>query len=336
MTSKGDLCFLGEYTKKMEEFEERLKALEAKGSSQEEIKSLEDERVEYLLVASPFVNRYYHGEEEVAEQPQVANRGLHAFIETQTVEKRGKIYEDYMRVVEDKIIDPKRISCANNEYYCMDCNVPYVICQTESILSCPQCGKSRQFMDTENGKLLTYNEETSSTVVVNFAYKRINHLIEHLACFQGRETTNIPNEVLDMLRSEFKMNRIKDSQEISQKLVRETLRKLKLNKYYEHSVMITFLLNGLPPPTIDYETEERLKSMFRDISYSFERNKPKGRSNFLSYSYCIRKMCELIERDDLAVCFPFLKSREKLENQDKMWKKICEDLRFEFIPSSNV
>ena len=31
--------------------------------------------------------------------------------------------------------------------------------------------------------------------------------------------------------------------------------------------------------------------------------------------------------------FPLLKSTEKLYAQDQIWKKICKDLRWEFIPS---
>ena len=31
--------------------------------------------------------------------------------------------------------------------------------------------------------------------------------------------------------------------------------------------------------------------------------------------------------------FPLLKSREKLQQQDFIWKKICNDLEWEYIPS---
>lgn len=44
-------------------------------------------------------------------------------------------------------------------------------------------------------------------------------------------------------------------------------------------------------------------------------------------------MCELLGKDDLLKYFPLLKSKQKLHEQDKIWKDICADLRWQFIPS---
>jgi len=41
----------------------------------------------------------------------------------------------------------------------------------------------------------------------------------------------------------------------------------------------------------------------------------------------------LLEMDEFLVCFPLLNSREKLHQQDQIWKKICEELQWEFIKS---
>ena len=61
---------------------------------------------------------------------------------------------------------------------------------------------------------------------------------------------------------------------------------------------------------------------------------PPERKNFLSYSYVLHKFCELLEYDNLLCYFSLLKSREKLQEQDKIWKKICEELKWEYIPSA--
>ena len=111
------------------------------------------------------------------------------------------------------------------------------------------------------------------------------------------------------------------------------LKKLRLHQYYEHIPHIISKITGNLPPTINRETEERLKSMFRDIQMPFARHCPKQRINFLSYSYVLNKMCQLLELDDFIKCFPLLKSRDKLRLQDKIWEKICEDNKWEYIPS---
>jgi hypothetical protein len=38
--------------------------------------------------------------------------------------------------------------------------------------------------------------------------------------------------------------------------------------------------------------------------------------------------------DNFLKYFPLLKSKEKLIEQDDIWKKICNELQWEFVPSS--
>lgn len=120
---------------------------------------------------------------------------------------------------------------------------------------------------------------------------------------------------------------------LTPKKLRDILKKLDKNKYYEHVPHIINRLNGLPPPTISRETEEELRRMFKEIEETFIKYCPKNRKNFLSYSYVLHKFFQLLELDEFLPCFMLLKSREKLHQQDLIWKKICEELRWEFIPS---
>jgi hypothetical protein len=112
------------------------------------------------------------------------------------------------------------------------------------------------------------------------------------------------------------------------------LKKLRLNSYYEHIPHIMSKITGKPPPTINRETEEKLKNMFKEIQITFAKHKPDDRINFLSYSYTLHKMCELLELDEFLKCFPLLKSREKLRTQDKIWFLITKDLNWEMLWST--
>jgi hypothetical protein len=73
--------------------------------------------------------------------------------------------------------------------------------------------------------------------------------------------------------------------------------------------------------------------MFRDIQEPFMRHCPPNRKNFLSYSYVLHKFCQLLELDEYLPYFKLLKSTEKLRDQDRIWMKVCEELKFQFIPS---
>ena len=71
--------------------------------------------------------------------------------------------------------------------------------------------------------------------------------------------------------------------------------------------------------------------MFQQIQNPFDKHCPEERKNFLSYSYVLYKFCELLSEDEYLPCFPLLKSKEKLYQQDVIWKKICKELQWEFI-----
>ena len=49
--------------------------------------------------------------------------------------------------------------------------------------------------------------------------------------------------------------------------------------------------------------------------------------------YNIYKLCELLDQQEFLPIFPMLKDREKRIEQDEIWKKICEELNWEFIPT---
>lgn len=164
-------------------------------------------------------------------------------------------------------------------------------------------------------------------------YRKINHFNEWLAQFQAKETTEIPDIVYDKIVVEINKERIGNIAKLTPKKLRIILKKLDLNKYYEHIPHIINRLNGIPPPRLTQETEELFRNMFRDIQTPFMKHCPSWRKNFLSYSYVLHKFCQLTGKNEFLKCFPLLKSREKLYEMDKIWKHICEDLDWEFYRS---
>jgi hypothetical protein len=199
----------------------------------------------------------------------------------------------------------------------------------EAIFTCTTCG-FQDFVLIDSDKP-SYKDPPRE--VSYYAYKRINHFNEWLAQFQAKETTEIPQEVYDAILVELKKERIMDFRTLKGSKVKEILKKLKFNKYYEHIPHIINRLNGQTAPVMSREVEEKLRYMFKEIQPSFQAHCPKGRSNFLSYSYVLYKFCELLELDEYLPCFPLLKNRDKLYVQDKIWQKICADLSWEFIKS---
>jgi ribosomal protein S27AE/predicted DNA-binding transcriptional regulator len=243
--------------------------------------------------------------------------------------QRKDIFTNYLADVENMTVDKKIEKLRDVCPTCQDSNI-FHFAETSELV-CDRCGLVLACLISEE---LTYREEQeTSEKVVNYSYKRENHFNEWLSQFQAQETTNIPPEVIEQLRNELKKIKIKTLEEITHARVRSLLKKLKLNKYYEHVPYIANILSGIKPPRMPQELEERLRIMFKDIQKPFDDNCPSNRRNFLSYSYVLYKFCELLSQDTYLKYFPLLKSKEKLYQQDIIWRKICEDLKWEFIPT---
>lgn len=243
-------------------------------------------------------------------------------------QSKEKMYESYsIRIGDEQLMIDQQDD--GTIEHCFICGVERKLFMSDGKMICPNCGDEK-FILIDSDKP-SYKEPPRE--LSYFAYKRINHLNEWLAQFQAKESTDIPQEVYDKILLELKKERMEDISQLSTHKLREILKKLKLNKYYEHVPHIINRLNGVPPPTISREIEEELRRMFKEIQMPFHKFCPKDRKNFLSYSYVLHKFMQLLEMDEFLPCFMLLKSREKLHQQDQIWKKICEYLRWEFIPS---
>jgi hypothetical protein len=213
--------------------------------------------------------------------------------------------------------------------HCSKCNIAREEVASEGVLVCPLCGSEEYMMVVSDFPSFRDPMKERNT----YAYKKINHLNEILNQFQAKESTIIPEEVMNEVICEVRKRRIQNIAELTEKDIREILKKLNKSKYYEHAAHILSRLNGNPPPTITPEIEEKIRAMFQEIQAPFLIHCPNDRTNFLSYSYILYKFFELLELDEYKIYFPLLKSRDRLIAHDQIWKKICDYLKWEFIQS---
>jgi hypothetical protein len=211
---------------------------------------------------------------------------------------------------------------------CQSCNKGEMIpVEHEGIMVCNVCAKQVTYL-IENEKP-SYKEPPKEACF--YAYKRINHFKEILAQFQAKETTQIPEEVLENIKQQLNKERIPLSKFTNSK-AKEVLKKLGYNKYYEHIPFIKDKL-GIKPPIMTPELEETLCNLFMEIQGPYAKFCPDDRVNFLNYYYTVYKLCELLEKNEFLSYFPMLKDKEKRIEQDDIWKKICEELNWVFIPT---
>ena len=286
------------------------------------------EEHDYLLKVGNILFEYY--DDNILTENDTNKNLLDFFNKNKSknnISKKGKLLDEYLNIV-DNTYEYKNITIVPDNI-CDKCGGNITLNYIEGISICLDCGEQYNILidsDKPNYKEPTYESNY-------FAYKRINHFNEWLSQFQAKESTDIPSEIIEKIMLELKKERIVNVANISHNKIREILKKLKLNKYYEHIPYIINKINGKPPPTISKEIEEKLRFMFKEIQTPFQKHCPKQRKNFLSYSYVIHKFIQLLSIDEFLVYFPLLKSREKLYQQDKIWKNICKDLNWQFINS---
>ena len=228
-------------------------------------------------------------------------------------------------------IEPNHIKSNNNNSLdtCQLCDTQLLLLLQEGLMICNTCGYQELLLVEQNRPVYRQANKESS----HQSYKRINHFNEWVSQIQGKESTDIPDEIFERIVQEIKKEKIRDTGKLSYNKMREILKKLKYNKYYEHIYYIIYRLNVISPPNFSPELEERLRNMFKEIQGPFLKHCPEKRKNFLSYSYVLFKFCQLLEKDEYLKHFSLLKSREKLHVQDQIWRKICEEVNWEYIQS---
>ena len=165
------------------------------------------------------------------------------------------------------------------------------------------------------------------------AYIRLNHFKEILSQFQAKETTLIPEQVIVAIRNRIKKERITDVQKhLTYAKMREILRKLGFNKYFEHIQYINSLF-GIKPPVMSEELYQTLCILFIEIQHPYTIHCPANRTNFFNYTYTFYQLCVLLDQTQYLPFIPLLKDRQKQLEQDQIWAKICRELDWEFIPT---
>jgi hypothetical protein len=308
-----------------------------------ELKKLKTEKKRYLLENSKYIFQYFEQKQQISSGT-TANQNtniLNSFFkirspnpdatnpQSEKYAQSKKTYQNYWRNVNNEITNIQDFVVPSD--VCEICNRGEMIPQDEEgILICnnQNCGKFITYI-VDSSK--PTNKEPPSEVSYT-AYIRLNHFKEILSQFQAKETTQIPEEVIEAIRARIKKERIKDMTLINYDKMRDILRKLGFNKYFEHIQYINSLF-GIKPPIMNEELHETLCVLFIEIQKPWAVHCPANRTNFFNYTYTLYQLCVLLDQTQYLPYIPMMKDREKQLEQDMIWKKVCQDLDWQFIPS---
>ncbi len=178
----------------------------------------------------------------------------------------------------------RALSWSGQDLVCRECGVSLIMLPKEAAVVCPQCGSHTPFQET-TADALPFGERPPCS---QSTYSRHNHMAEFLAQVQGRENTEVPQDVVDRLRAQLRKHRLLDSPaRITPPVVRNHLRQIKLSRWYDNAMQLAIIVTGgrcprlvLPPDLVrDIYASFALAQEPFDVAIQGDK-----RTNFLAYS----------------------------------------------------
>jgi hypothetical protein len=311
----------------------------------DEIKTLQNNKKQlqylkkkYLIDNSKHIFNYFEEKKDISEGGIVNINVLNNFFNNKK---------------DSNNIKPAKHSTAKNKYHAYWKNVNDEISATSEFIThddvCRKCNRGELVPHEEEGILICNNRKCGifesyiidcskpankepPNEVSYTAYIRLNHFKEILSQFQAKETTQIPETVINSIRNRIIKERITDTSTLTYDKMRDILRKLGLNKYFEHIQYINSIF-GIKPPIMNEELHETLCVLFIEIQKPWAIHCPPNRTNFFNYTYTLYQLCVLLDQKQYIPYIVQLKDDLKRREQDQIWKLVCESLNWEYYPS---
>lgn len=319
--------------------DERLRLKDEIKETTNKIRELKQKKKQYFLNNSKHIFEYFEDKQTISSGTGNKNNRnvLNSFFKIKDISNNGDDIEirsnniaKYWRNVNNEITNIQDYVVPIDVcHYCY--NGEFIPRDEEGIMICNnvKCGKFIHYVF--DGSKPSNKEPPSEPSYT--AYIRLNHFKEILSQFQAKETTQIPDKVIDDISKRIKKERIQDiRKELNYDKMREILRKLGYNKYFEHIQFINSKF-GIIPPIMNEQLHETLCFLFIEIQKPWAVHCPPSRTNFFNYTYTLYQLCVLLDQTQYLPYIPLMKDREKQLDQDQIWSKVCNDLDWEYHPT---
>lgn len=204
------------------------------------------EEISYLLNTGRLIKDFYVDKQEPAVAAKVSKTAkpakrprkrrdlsaveksgsMQAWAGMKTTHRDGAFYKQYKSLLGEEGDSPPYQAMPEGDVdSCPACDEPFIIDNKEAAQVCTKCGLCRNYMEHGTANL-TYDQEMSMATTSNSPYEKMNHLNEILAQVQGKETTAVPDAILDAVRVEFKKDGVKYARQVTPEAVLRYLKKL--------------------------------------------------------------------------------------------------------------
>lgn len=201
---------------------------------------------------------------------------------------------------------------------CLECGQPQIKDFSTSTLIC-DCGVSENAHFAEDHYRLDLVNPEEYNEVTPY-YKLEGHWREVNAQLRG-EGGNVQIQMVEDVRTLYIING-KDPKKATKEETIEYMGRTGWNKYYEHAIQVTSILNGQEPDWANSEEQELLDRRFCDAVQAWMNAPPSvrnGRTSFMNYQDFALRCCLMDGFYHLICSLKALKTGKTIKEINKIW-----------------
>jgi len=234
--------------------------------------------------------------------------------------RKSQIISDFLRIAKQYIslenVNLKKIMICNA---CYSNNLKES--DDSSIFHCQECGNQVEVLDDAP----TFKDAERVNMSSRYTYTCKGHFSESMNRFEGKQNTEISEEVIEILKKEMKLHGL-DSTNFTKDHLYLFLSENKLSDFYADINLIYFLITKINPPDITKYRSELLE-MFEQLEEAYREVKSDDRLNSLNVNWKLYKLLQLLDYPCKKDDFFCLKTPTKQGEHEEKWYDMIEYLK---------
>jgi hypothetical protein len=234
--------------------------------------------------------------------------------------RKTQIANNYIRIAK-KYVKIENYKKKSQKIFCDACfSTKLRQSDDDSIYIC-QCGNEIEILDDAP----TFKDAERVNMSSRYTYTCRGHFIEAMNRFEGKQNTEIPQKVIDIIKREMELHGL-TRETITKDHIYMFLSENKLSDFYADINLIYFLVTSINPPDItNYRSE--LLEMLEQLEEAYKEVKDADRMNSLNVNWKLYKLLQILDYDCKKDDFFCLKTPTKQGEHEEKWRDMIDYLR---------
>lgn len=281
----------------------------------------------YMVRAEPIMNMYRELQKSevgktVTFGASTPRRGV-----DDNEKKKAELRLDFVRIAKEylDLSTFQQEAMREMRMTCVSCGATVFQRTEECSYTCAACGVIVCMME----EAPMFPDADRVNMCARYTYSREAHLQDAMACFQGKESTVIPEYVYSIIEEEIRLHKL-TPQSVTKSNIVMFLSEQGLKQYYMNVHSIYYKITSKPPPNIS-EFEQRIIDDHELLESAYERIKSPDRVNSMNVNFKLYKLLLRYHYPCKRTDFLMLKTKTKYDEHEETYAKCCELLGWENV-----